>query len=283
MPAVKKWNELSAGVGPVTTDYSANPLYLHVFSASKGDKSSAVCLHMPMMIRFRLLAVLLSILACFAARPAHAACSSPAGTETQIMYNQDYHTFQFCNGTAWMSMSGGGGPGSGPMSLISTQTASASASLQFTNLPSSYNTLFLDCNDIVTGTGNLELQFGEGATPTWETASYKYSYSNRGSTNTVGGGASNSAAGIFISGGAYNGSNAAQVVTAKVYINNVGDSSFFKQVVGISTSWDGAGVFYPWILGGAYVGDHNAITGLKVLLTDATNMTSGQCRLYGMN
>jgi hypothetical protein len=230
----------------------------------------------------RLWQILLFALIVLAAGPARAGCTNPTGNERYIVYNGDYHTYEYCNGTNWMPFGGGGSGSSGGLTLISTQTASASASLQFTNLPTTYNTLFLDCNDIVTGTGNLELQFGEGATPTWETASYKYSYTNRGSTNTVGGGASNSAAGIFISGGAYNGSNAAQTVTAKVYINNVGDSSFYKQVVGTSTSWDGAGVFYPWILGGAYAGDHNAITGLKVLVSDASNMTSGQCSLYGM-
>jgi hypothetical protein len=229
----------------------------------------------------RLWPVLLFALILLAAGSARAACSNPVGPEKDMIYNGDYHTYQFCNGTTWMAF-GGGSVAPGGLTLISTQTASASPSLQWTGLPTTYNTLFLDCNDIVTGTGNLELQFGEGATPTWETASYKYSYSNRGSTNTVGGSASNSAAGIFISGGAYNGSNAAQTVTAKVYINNVGDSSFYKQVVGTSTSWDGAGVFYPWILGGAYAGDHNAITGLKVLVSDASNMTSGQCSLYGM-
>ena len=209
-------------------------------------------------------------------------CSSPTGNEGTITYNKDYHMMQFCNGTNWMSMSGGG-PGTGPMSLISTQTASASASLQFTNLPTSYYTLFLDCNQIVTGTGLLELQFGEGATPTWETASYKYSYNYRSTSNAASGAASTSAAGILISGSANNGTNAAQVVTAKVYINNVGDLSFYKQVVGLSTSWDNSTVLYPWIAGGAYVGDHNAITGLKVLVSDGTNMTSGQCSLYGMN
>ena len=93
------------------------------------------------MALLRLSPVLLFALACLAAGPARAVCTNPTNNERDITYNKDYHTLQFCNGTNWMSMSGGG-PGTGPMTLISTQTASASASLQFTNLPTSYNTLF---------------------------------------------------------------------------------------------------------------------------------------------
>ena len=71
---------------------------------------------------------LLFALIFLAAGPARADCSNPADPEKSMVYNNDYHTYQFCNGTQWLSM-GGGGAGSG-MTLISTQTASASASLQ---------------------------------------------------------------------------------------------------------------------------------------------------------
>ena len=78
------------------------------------------------MALLRLSPVLLFALACLAAGQARAGCTNPTGNESDMTYNKDYHTMQFCNGTTWMSMSGGG-PGSGPMSLISTQTASDSA------------------------------------------------------------------------------------------------------------------------------------------------------------
>ena len=115
------------------------------------------------MALLRLSPVLLFALACLAAGPARAGCSNPTGNESDMTYNQDYHTFQFCNGTTWMSMSGGG-PGAGPMSLISTQTASASASLQFTGLPTSYNTFMLTCSSIITATAgspSFTLQIGK--------------------------------------------------------------------------------------------------------------------------
>ena len=47
--------------------------------------------------------LLLILLACLAARPAYAACSNPTGTERDIIYNGDYHAYQFCNGTNWIA------------------------------------------------------------------------------------------------------------------------------------------------------------------------------------
>ena len=41
-------------------------------------------------------------------------CSNPTGTEGQIIYNGDYHAYQFCNGINWIGLgrsSGGGGGG----------------------------------------------------------------------------------------------------------------------------------------------------------------------------
>src|SRR6478609_6085231 len=75
-------------------------------------------------------------------------CSNPTGAEGETLYNKDFHTMQLCNGTNWIGW-GGASISGGSMTLISTQTASASASLQFTNLPTSYNTLFLNCTGLL--------------------------------------------------------------------------------------------------------------------------------------
>lgn len=40
-----------------------------------------------------------------------AACVSPAGAEGEIIYNDDFNVAQFCNGTSWVSMSGGASAG----------------------------------------------------------------------------------------------------------------------------------------------------------------------------
>jgi len=47
------------------------------------------------------------LLACFAAEPVYATCTSPAGNEGDQVYNYNYHTFQFCNGTSWLAYGGG--------------------------------------------------------------------------------------------------------------------------------------------------------------------------------
>jgi Protein of unknown function (DUF1554) len=58
------------------------------------------------------LALPLTLLACLAAGPLMAgpvfgaACSSPAGNEADRIYNGDYHTWQFCNGTSWRAFAG---------------------------------------------------------------------------------------------------------------------------------------------------------------------------------
>ncbi|WP_018409311.1 hypothetical protein [Methylocystis rosea] len=44
-----------------------------------------------------------------AAAPAFAACTSPTGSERDLIYNRDYHTYQFCNGTNWIVAGGGRG------------------------------------------------------------------------------------------------------------------------------------------------------------------------------
>jgi hypothetical protein len=83
---------------------------------------------------------------CFAAGPLYGGtCSNPTGKEGDIVYNGDYHTLQFCNGTGWFALGGAGGGGSG-MNFISTQTASNSASLQWTSI-GSYNYYKLLCSN----------------------------------------------------------------------------------------------------------------------------------------
>ena len=40
-----------------------------------------------------------------------AACASPVGNEGEMIYNDDFNVAQFCNGTSWVSMSGGASAG----------------------------------------------------------------------------------------------------------------------------------------------------------------------------
>ncbi|HEY8964176.1 MAG TPA: tail fiber domain-containing protein [Alphaproteobacteria bacterium] len=42
---------------------------------------------------------------------AYAACAGPAGVKGEFVYNDDYNTLQFCDGTNWIGMTGSGGGG----------------------------------------------------------------------------------------------------------------------------------------------------------------------------
>jgi hypothetical protein len=56
---------------------------------------------------YRLLPLLI-LLAFLPAVPVHAGtCSNPTGNERDIIYNSDYHTYQFCNGTKWFQFHSG--------------------------------------------------------------------------------------------------------------------------------------------------------------------------------
>ena len=64
-------------------------------------------------------------------------------------------------------------PATGAMTLISTQTASSSTSLQWTGL-SGYSSYLIIGSNLVPSANYVYamLQFGTGATPTWQTSSY---------------------------------------------------------------------------------------------------------------
>jgi hypothetical protein len=57
----------------------------------------------------RKLVLPLLIVVCLAVgSSARAACTNPSGQEADKFYNQDYHTWQFCNGTSWIAYGPGG-------------------------------------------------------------------------------------------------------------------------------------------------------------------------------
>jgi hypothetical protein len=223
----------------------------------------------------------LVIVLCLAAGPVYAGCTNPAGNEGDAFYNKDYHTWQFCNGTQWMSM-GGIGTG-GPVTLISTQTASSSASLQFTNLPTSYNTLFLNCTGLLVSSSStaILLRVGEGPGPTWETGS-NYSIARVWSSTSGSGGSTgstNSAADVFGSGGG----SSTVPQTIKAYIDNVGSSSLYKNIFAETALYsDAVGSLFNVEENASWYNDTNPITGLQLAASTGT-IVSGTCTLYGMN
>jgi hypothetical protein len=183
---------------------------------------------------------------------------------------------EYCNGSSWLPLSSGPGPGV----LISTQTASSTASLQFKTLPTSYNTLFLNCAGLLTSTtAGIYFLVGEGATPTWETgADYTVVgvYSDVGSSHAV----SSTTATDLTDTGTGN-TNTSIPASVKMYIDNVGSSSVVKMAtVQESDAFSGGLV---WISYESYWNnDTNPITGLEVVPSTG-NIASGTCSLYGMN
>jgi len=167
--------------------------------------------------------------------------------------------------------------------LISTQAASNSASLQFTNLPTNYNTLFLNCAGLLTSSNsvNYQLFVGEGAGPTWETASHYTDAAMYIDSNSGGGPGSGSSSGPDLF---YIAASSTTIPTSfKIYIDNVGSSSTVKLVTWQSSYYyPGGSALYTIAGSGYWNNDTNPITGLEIV-GNGGNIASGTCSLYGMN
>jgi len=215
---------------------------------------------------------------------AHAACTAPAGAEGTILYNGDFHVMQYCDGTQWQGMSGGG-TASGGMVQIATQTASNSATLDFTNLPTSYNTLVLNCSGLRPATSNtgLELQFGQGATPTWQTSNYKWAVSgsyDSGTSPTATGSTSSAYIALVQNGELLNTATQNLVLTAHLY--NLPSSTLRKMANYQFAYLDSGGNLNQLTGAGTYTGNTNPVTAVRILAISG-NITSGSCTLSGMN
>ena len=166
------------------------------------------------------------------------------------------------------------------LTLIATKTASGSASIQFTSLPATYNTLFLNCTGLVLSANAILVGYvGEGAGPTWENGAH---YSQEGTFLTPASGFKQTDTTIATG---FQGNSGSTTIPQswKVYIDNVGSSSVYKMITTITSAYCGtcAGS-NPSMLMSYWNNDTNAITGLELVPTSG-NIASGQCSLYGMN
>jgi hypothetical protein len=173
------------------------------------------------------------------------------------------------------------------MALISTQTASASASLQFTGLPTTYNTMLLNCAGLLlSADAGIRVQVGQGAGPTWNTSA-KYSVSSiytatgfTGSANTYNSSTDNDLTGQALF------TDTASPMSLKMYIDNISSSSIAK----VATFHSSGSKDSPASSYGVYTingmgfwnNDTNPVTAIRLITTGGT-MTSGTCSLYGMN
>src|SRR6266704_2796504 len=174
------------------------------------------------------------------------------------------------------SGAGGGGGASGALTKISTQTASNSATLDFTGLGTTYNHLLLDCDNIIpasNGTG-MYLRVGTGST-TWSSVNYDWRYDtvNTGDTTTT----------------SANNNNDAQLLLSPTAVSNDATYSFNTVLIDIWGIDSVTATRFVWLGsyknssssygdtprggGGWYAG--NTITGIRFLVGDATNISSG--------
>jgi hypothetical protein len=180
--------------------------------------------------------------------------------------------------------------GSLPLTYISTQTASASASLQFTNLPTSYNTLFLNCTGLVASSTSAYIvyQVGEGATPTWETGAHYSGFiaSNFGESELSTLSGQIDLTGLGGGGGFSLSGTTSYPETMQLYIPTPSSSSAYKQTTWSATGYNTPNSTYAEDEGdGFWSSDTQPITALQVTTTNhaGATITSGSCSLYGLN
>jgi hypothetical protein len=209
---------------------------------------------------------------------------SPAltGTPTAPTASVGTNTTQLAT-TAFVLANAGGG-GSGALTLVSTQTANNTAtSVSWTGLTG--KDYRLKCRNLVpaTNAATLSLQFGEGGTPTWETASYGYAYhyvsledsavTGNGNKTPAGG-----VTGILINNGNDN--------TAGIGASFTAELSSLSDAVTHQVLFDAieinSGVYYQFKGSGVYTGDANAITAVRII-TSAGNLSTGSCSLYALS
>lgn len=172
----------------------------------------------------------------------------------------------------------------GALTKISALTASSSANLSFTGLGSTYNTLILDCNDMLPSGTNVDLQllFGEGAGPTYEVTNYYGGLSWVSSLPGSGVNGMTNAAAISLTTPSSQMDGVGvptHIANTHIFVSRVASTSHAKVATYATGYASGDGVS---VVGSAgYYGDTNAITALRIQFSSG-NITSGTCTLYGL-
>lgn len=184
---------------------------------------------------------------------------------------------------ATLTISGGGGL-SCPTGFTATvgsciwkQTASASSSLAWTGLTG--NAYTLECDNLIGGNATVILatQFGEGGTPTWQTGSTAYSYSETTASGSTLAGFSGTQGGIL---GPYEPATSGTVgFTYQVDFTDLQGTTgnkFAKIIAsGLQGSTNFTSVGSSW-----FTSDTNAATAIRVIDIQGTPSTfSGSCTL----
>jgi hypothetical protein len=195
---------------------------------------------------------------------------------------------------AWQPLATGGtgSPGDSPTPggagswvLISTATASSSSELDFAVDAGEYEQYKIELVDIILGTSaaNLDLRFGTGIGPTWDSGS-NYDYQSHYSFGTTGAGThatAATAAAAFIRltiGGANSSHDVPIVATALAHNLQAGVNARISQG---RLDFDGAGGLASVFFGGVY-NVTTEVTGIRLFPSSGT-ITSGRALLFGRN
>jgi hypothetical protein len=180
----------------------------------------------------------------------------------------------------WFSSGGGGG--SGALTKITAVTASNQATVDFTGLPTTYNTLLFYCTGLqpITATVALQLVVGQGAGPTWQSTSYEWHTDDRSTgATTITGAFNNTDTSIALTSALVDNA-AGEDQAIQVWIHNVANSSTTKPMFwsGIFTS--SGSLHFVSGHGDNYV-NNNAITGIRFQYSSG-NVSVGTCTEYGL-
>jgi hypothetical protein len=160
--------------------------------------------------------------------------------------------------------------------FISTANVSGGASIAFTGL-ATYNNYVMVCRNVIAATAadSMSFQIGTGATPTWQTSSYKYFRLNGASnSSTVSGSNNASASGLDITLGS---ADNPHDLTLNLY--DVLSTTKPKHMFYFGDYYDGRLTNYK-TGAGAYTGANTAVTAVRIIA--ASGNISGVCTLYGL-
>ena len=167
---------------------------------------------------------------------------------------------------------------------ISTQTASAGASMQWTGLGSTYNDYVLQCPYVYPATDavNIYVQLGEGGTPTWQTANYRWEQVivGSGASPTISASsAGGTDSGFSVAGGGIHNvvSNAASF---RAIISNIPSTTYYVSVQMTTADLGNGPTSYIYAGAGHFTGDTTAKTAIRVIA--ASGNETGQCSLWGI-
>jgi hypothetical protein len=181
------------------------------------------------------------------------------------------------DGTTWTSAAVSGGSA---ITLISTQTANnTSTFLTFTNIGTykQYILIISNLTDTNSSSNDWFLQYGTGATPTWQTSSYEWA-SNLARTTSQTTTSSSSDSGIVLT---RNGTYNAYGATGKIVLGNLSNTTVYKCICNTIAYSDYTGTWSNLSTTGTWSGGTSAITAIRIKGT--SNFVSGTASLYGFS